>query len=117
LVTLFRGFPFAQDTSVVEQVDPLTGAHSVFLTGLNSAVDILPAKEDGTTDHFVLLHASFGPFFSGPGLLLRFSSPAFSKSLVADCLMLPASMALDGKTNTMYVTELTGNIVAVRVAP
>ncbi len=33
LVTLFRGFPFVPGTSVVEQVDPLTGSHAPLIAG------------------------------------------------------------------------------------
>src|SRR5262249_10255750 len=54
LVTLFRGAPFAPATSVVEQVDPVTGSHSAFITGLKTAIDVLPVKEMGNTDYLVL---------------------------------------------------------------
>jgi hypothetical protein len=117
LVTLFRGFPFAQNTAVVEQVDPRTGSHGVLLTGLNSAVDILPLHDRANTSYLVLLHASFGPFFGGPGQVLRVAGPNSPGVPVTNCLTLPTSMALDAKTDLLYVTELGGRIVAVRMAP
>ena len=102
-------------TSVVEQVDPVTGSHSAFITGLKTAIDVLPVKEKGNTDYLVLQHASIGPFFGGPGLVLRFASPSGSPVLVANCLTLPTSMTLDQRTGTLYVSELGGNIVAIPV--
>jgi hypothetical protein len=118
LVTLFTGVPFAQATSVVEQVNPLTGTHGALITGLTTAIGVLPLKgERANTDYLVLQHASAGPFFGGTGLLLRFASPASPGSLITNCLTRPTSMSLDANTGTLYVAELTGRIVAVRIAP
>ena len=123
LVTLFTGFPFPPGASVVEQIDPLTGDHAPFITGLKTAIDVLPITEGGDTDYLVLQHSSGpGPFFSGPGLLLRFETPSAPPSVIANCLSRPTSMTLDEKTGTLYVTELTtmpsnGRIVAIPVAP
>ena len=41
LVTLFRGVPFPAGTSTVQQIDPLTGSDSSFITGRKTAIDIL----------------------------------------------------------------------------
>lgn len=118
LVTLFRGFPFPPGTSTVEQVDPLTGSHTAFITGLKTAIDVLPiTEEDGDIDHLVLQHASIGPFFGGPGLVLRFATPAGPPIVIANCLTRPTSMKFDKKTGTLYVTELGGRIVAIPVTP
>lgn len=43
LVTLFRGFPFPQ-VSVVEQVNPTTGAHTPLITGRKTAIDVLAIR-------------------------------------------------------------------------
>ncbi len=118
LVTLFRGVPFASGTSVVKQVDPLTGDHAPFITGLKTAIDTLPVTEEGDTDYLVLQHSSGpGPFFGGPGLLLRFESPSDPPDVIANCLNRPTSMTLDEKTSTLYVTEFAGRVVAIPVAP
>jgi hypothetical protein len=117
LVTLFRGFPFPPDASVVEQVDPQTGTHSSFIGGRTAAIDVLTISEGGDTDHLVLQFAS-GAILSGPGLLLRFETPGGPPTILADCLLTPTSMALDEKTGTLYVTEVaTGRVVAIPVAP
>lgn len=115
LVTLFRGFPFPPGTSTVEQVDPLTGSHTAFITGLKTAIDVLPIVEDEDTDYLVLQHASIGPFFGGPGLVLRFETPAGPPTVVANCLTRPTAMTLDKKTGTLYVSELAGRIVAIPI--
>ncbi len=116
LVTLFRGVPFAPGTSVVEQIDPQTGEHAPLITGLKTAIDVLPITEGGDTDYLVLQHASVGPFFGSPGALLRFETPESSPTVLANCLNRPTSMALDGKTGTLYVTELlTGRVVAIPI--
>lgn len=125
LVTLFRGVPFAPGTSVVEPVDPLTGSHInpltgsaiPFITGLKTAIKVLPITKNHDTDYLVLQHASAGPFFGSPGLLLRFEAAGGPATVIANCLTTPTSMTLDEKTGTLYVTELAGRIVAIPVAP
>lgn len=118
LVTLFRGVPFAPGTSLVEQIDPLTGDHAPFITGLKTAIDVLPLTSGDQTEYLVLQNASVGPFFGGPGVLLRFSASGGAPFIVANCLDRPTSMTLDEKTGTVYVTELnTGRVVAVTLEP
>jgi len=112
-VTLFRGVPFPPGTSTVEQIDPLTGSDTPFITGLKTAIDVLPIAGHGETNYLVLQHASVGPFFASPGLVLRFNSPASPPALIANCLTRPTSMTLDKKTGTLYVSEYGGRIVAI----
>ncbi|MDQ3683973.1 MAG: ScyD/ScyE family protein [Acidobacteriota bacterium] len=112
LVTLFRGFPFPPGASQVVAVDPQTGTQTPFITGLKSAIDVLPLTEGGDTDYLVLQHVSnAGPFLSGPGLLLHFETPGSASTVIANCLNRPTSMTLDEKTGTIYVTELVGGRV------
>jgi hypothetical protein len=112
-VTLFRGVPFPPGTSTVEQIDPLTGSDLPFITGRKTAIDVLPIVGHGETNYLVLQHASVGPFFGGPGLVLRFNNPAGPPILIAHCLTRPTSMTLDKKTSTLYVSEYGGRIVAI----
>lgn len=69
--------------------------------------------ELGGTSYLVLQNASTGPFFQGPGLVLRFDSPAGPPTVVANCLTGPTSMTLNKKTGTLYVSELGGRLVAI----
>jgi hypothetical protein len=112
-VTLFRGVPFPPGTSTVEQIDPLTGSDTPFITGLKTAIDVLPIVGHGEPNYLVLQHASAGPFFGSPGLVLRFDSPADPPTLIANCLTRPTSMTLNKKTGTLYVSEYGGRIVAI----
>jgi hypothetical protein len=57
--------------------------------------------------------AGFGPFFAGPGTLLRIPGFEGAPETVADCLVAPTSMSLDRWTRTMYVTQQDGNVVRV----
>ena len=57
--------------------------------------------------------SSAGPFFAGPGTVLRSDNPADPPTVVADCLVLPTSMTLDRRTHTLYVSEAEGSIVTV----
>jgi hypothetical protein len=114
LVTLFRGAPFAPGGSAVEEIDPATGVHAPLITGLKTAIDVLPILNSGSTDYLVLQHASAGPFFGGPGLLRHFPGAGGPPTVLADCLDHPTSMTLDEKTGTIYVTELlTGRLVEI----
>jgi hypothetical protein len=116
LVALFRGIPFSPGTSVIDQVS-LTGSQTPLITGRKTAISILPITAAGKTNYLVLQHASIGPFFGSPGLLLRFASPVGPPTVIADCLTRPTAMTLDQKTGTLYVTDLAGNILAIPVAP
>ena len=115
-VTLFRGFPFVAGTSVIEQIDPETGAHAPILSGLRTAIDVLPSSDDGEKiDVFVLQHTS-GPVlppFSGPGTLTR--TDGSGTTVIANCFSRPTSMVRDDKSGAIYVTELVnGRVVVVR---
>lgn len=115
LVTLFRGFPFPAGASTVVQVDPRTGDHTPVITGLKTAIDVLPIRKGGDTDHLVLQHTT-GPILSGPGLLLRFETLGSPPTVIANCLNSPTSMVIDEKTGTLYIAELfTGRIVRIPV--
>jgi len=113
LVTLFRGFPFPPGVSVVEQIDPLTGNHSPLITGLRTAIDVLPLE-----GHYLVLQHTSGttilpPFITAPGLVLDFATPAGPPTVVTNCLTRPTSMTYDERTGLLYVTELGGRVVEV----
>lgn len=115
LTTLFRGAPFAPGTSSVQQIDPVTGGATQLISGLKTAIDVIPSSDNGDTSYLVLQSASTGPFFGGPGQLMRFDSPAGPPTLVANCLTFPTSMTLDSKRGALYVTEFGGRLVRLAV--
>ena len=105
LVTLLTGFPFAENASTIEQVDPETGAHRLVLGQLTTGIDVLAAGHR-RTEYLVLQHSS-GAVFSGPGQLIHIDADGV-RTTIADCLDRPASMLQDKKTGAVYVTEITG---------
>jgi hypothetical protein len=122
LVTLFRGFPFPAGTSVVEQIDPVTGVHAPFITGLRTAVAVLGITEDGDTDYLVLEHSTAGgaplPPFNNPGRLLRYEDVGATPTVIAGgagCLTRPTAMEFDRHSGTLYVTEYGGRVVAIPI--
>lgn len=115
LVSLFKGVPFPTGISQVVAVDPATGTQSLFIGGRKTAIDVLAVIDGDDTDYLVLQHASLGLFFTGPGQVLRFETTADAPTLVSDCLTRPTSMTFDGKTGTLYVTELGGRVLAIPV--
>ena len=117
LVTLLRGLPFPPGTSNVQVVDPESGVQAPLITGLKTAIDVLAFNEGDDTDHLVLQHASAGPFFGSPGVLLRFATPNSAPTVVGNCFTRPTSMVLDEKTGMVYITEFAGRVVGISVAP
>jgi hypothetical protein len=117
LVTLLSGFPFPPDVAQVRTVDPHTGGDEPFITGLTSAIDVLPVKTRGGEDEFLTLEFSTDQLAQAPGKLQLFTSPAGPPAVIADCLITPTSMALDPKTGSLFVTEIfTGRVIEVAVA-
>ena len=116
VVTLFSGVPFAPGVSSVVQVDPATGQISPLINDLTTAIGIMPVRQTGAPGYFLLQTSSGpGPFFSGPGLLLRTDAAGLIPSEIVGCLAAPTAMTLDRRTGTMYLTDLTGGIVAIAV--
>jgi len=105
LVTLLTGFPFAENTSTIEEVDPETGAHTLVLGQLTTGIDVLAAGHQ-RTEYLVLQHSS-GAVFSGPGQLIHVDADGM-RTTIADCFDRPTSMVQDKKTGAVYVTEITG---------
>lgn len=114
LVSRFTGAPFATGVSTVEMLDPHTGAHAPLIADLTTAIDTTSVHRTRHHDDLLVLeYASSGPFFSGPGTVLKYQDFGGTPTTVADCLAAPTSMTLDGWNRTLYVTEEEGNLVTV----
>lgn len=115
LVTLLSGFPFPLGGAQVRTVDPNSGLSAPFITGLTSAIDVLPVKVSRCATGFLTLEFSADMLIPGvPGRMRYFSSPAAAPTVVADCLITPTSMARDGRTGTIYVSEIsTGRVMKI----
>jgi hypothetical protein len=115
LVTLLSGFPFSIGGAQVRTVDPETGANASFITGLTSAIDVLPVRVSRCLTSFLTLEYSADQLIPGmPGRIRHFASPAATPSVVADCLITPTSIVRDGRSEIIYVTEnSTGRIMKI----
>jgi hypothetical protein len=100
LVTLLRGFPFVPGFGAVVTVDPTTGSVTPFISGLASAIDVLPVKTKGATSYLTLEIST--DFLAGqPGRLQRFATPAGPGTVISTCLIGPSNMVRDDKTGTL----------------
>jgi hypothetical protein len=99
----------------VQEIDPTTATQSALISGLKTAIGVLPLSDGDDLDYLVLQHASAGPFFGGPGLVQHFETPANPPTLVTNCLVRPTSMTPNQKTGKLYVTEHGGRVVAVNL--
>lgn len=112
LLSRFTGAPFATGVSSVERIDPVTGEDTRLISNLTTAIGTIPLRQ-GHQPLLVLEMAAHGPFFSGPGTILKFEDPAGAPTTVASCLVGPTSMTYDRSTHTLYVTEEEGNLVTI----
>lgn len=115
LVTLLRGFPFVPGYGEVVRVDVNSGAVTSFISGLASAIDVLPVKNKGATT-FLTLEISTDLLANAPGRLQRFADPSGPGTPVVTCgpLIGPSNMVRDAKTGTLYITSIfTGLIIQI----
>lgn len=119
LVALFSGGPFLPGVSRIKAVDPVSGDQMDFITGLRTAIDILPIKHGNDVDYLVLENnfAPAPPFPPTGAAIKFFETPDGPGTSVGDCtLNRPTSISLDRKTGVVYVTELLlGTVLRTRV--
>jgi len=113
LVSLLRGGdgnPLGAGLAEIRLVDPQTGSDAPFISGLTSAIDVLPAQTEEKTEYFYVLQFGVFPPPNGPGFmptrLLRFDAPATPP---VSNFVLPnfaTSMTRDAETGDLYMTRL-----------
>lgn len=114
LVTCFTGFPFAHELSDIRQLDFDGSQNTVFMNELTSAIDVLPVILPRLQSAFFTLEFSTNMLAQPmePGRL-RLVTPDHSREL-STTLISPTSMARDGDTGILYVTEIfPGNVVRI----
>lgn len=111
LVTLLTGFPFPIGNAQVRAVDIATGTSTPFITGLTSAIDVLPDGDGG----FLTLEFSTDMLEpAATGRLSFYASPAATPMVIASCLITPTSMAQEAKAADVFVTEIfTGRVIKI----
>jgi hypothetical protein len=114
LVTLLTGFPFASGAAQVRLVDPNTGAQSVFINGLTSAIDVLPLRDGGfltlemTSD---LLRGKDGP---PTGRLQWYAAAGAAPVVIHNTFNSPTRLEFDNSTGSVFVAEIfSGRIMKV----
>src|SRR5207244_4214419 len=114
LVTLMSGFPFIAGLSEVRAIDPDTGDNFALITGLASAIDVIPLIEDGETVGFLTLEYSLAHLAGGPGRLQVFDVDGNSIAVLDDALVTPSSMAYDPRSDRVIVAEINpGDLVLI----
>ncbi|MBC7925901.1 MAG: ScyD/ScyE family protein [Bryobacteraceae bacterium] len=115
LVSFLSGFPFYPGFARVLAVNPVTRTAEPFINGLTSAVDVAVGPSGSARPSFFALEFSVNQSAqpAAPGRLLRFDTP--EAQVVAADLRAPVSLAYDSSANLLYVLELTGRVLRLRV--
>jgi hypothetical protein len=114
LVTLLSGFPFVAGLSEVRAVDPDTGDNVAVITGLASAIDVIPLADEDGTFGYLTLEYSVAHLASGPGRLRLFDASGTLVETLDDDLVTPSSMVFDHVANALIVAQLIpGTLVNV----
>ena len=115
LVSLLTGFPFGPGAASVWRVNRFTGATERVLTGLQTAVDVLPITATG--DQSYVLEYSLAFLTNGAGRLIRVDGVRGTSLVLAAPLQNPTSMALDTRTGDLFVTEFRANRIVRVLVP
>ena len=114
LVTLLSGFPFIAGLSQVRAIDPDTGGNVALISGLASAIDVIPLTDDDRTVGYLTLEYSLAHLGGGPGRLQVFDASATPITVVTDLLPTPSSMIYDRHSNSVTIAELIpGRLVTI----
>ncbi len=115
LVSLLSGFPFGPGAASVWRVNRFTGATERVLSGLQTAIDVLPIA--GTADQFYVLEYSRAFLTNAPGRLIRVDATRGTSLVLADPLQNATSMALDTRTGDLFVIERRANRIVKVLVP
>lgn len=115
LVSLLTGFPFGPGAASVWRVNRFTGATERVLTGLQTAIDVLPLTATG--DQSYVLEYSRAFLANGAGRLLRVDGVRGTSLVLADPLQNPTSMAFDTRTGDLFVIERRANRIVRVLVP
>ncbi len=114
LVTFLTGFPFPLGGAQVRLVDPATGTHTPFITGLTSAIDVVALPGGGflTLEHTRDMLA--GAAAGASGRLQWFASQNATPVVIDDALRNPTRLEFDERTGEVFITEIfAGRIMKV----
>lgn len=111
LIPTLTGFPFPQGSAEIRKIRLVNGANEPFITGLSSAVDVLPAKSSTGDDQFFTLEFSTNMLAMAPGRLSRFDQNGGSQVVLLSNLVTPTSLAQDPATGDLFVTQIFPGLI------
>lgn len=114
-VSLLTGFPFGPGAASAWRINRISGAPERILTGLQTAVDVLPII--GTSDQFYVLEYSRAFVANEPGRLIRVDGTRRTSLVLADPLQNATSIAVDTRTGDLFVTEMRANRIVRVLVP
>jgi hypothetical protein len=87
LVSYLTGAPFVPGAASVQIVDRQTGAHTPLISGLQTAIDVMPVTRGRGLAY--VLEFSSNLIARAPGRVLRFDAPDAAPLVMASGLLLP----------------------------
>ena len=116
LVPLLSGFPFPPSTTEIRKIRLVNSANEPFISGLSSAIDVLPVEDQFGQNQFFVLEFSSNMLANEPGRLSRYGQPDGPPVVLVHNLATPTSLAQDPATGDVFVTEIfPGRVTRVRV--
>jgi len=116
LVPLLSGFPFAPGSTEIRKIRLVNGASEPFISGLSSAIDVLPFVDQLGVTRFFVLEFSTNMLASAPGRLSRYDQPDGAPVVLVNNLTSPTNLLRDETTGDLFVTEIfAGRITRVKV--
>lgn len=115
LVSYLTGFPFAPKAARIMLVNPENGRYSQFVYDLTSCTDFWVRTRGSQRPQFFVLEFSSNQSAAQPppGRLLRYDTA--ESTVAATGLIAPVSLAFDEATDEMFILELTGRILKLKI--
>jgi len=110
VISFLTGFPFVQGLSEVRTVNLATRAQAVLISGLTSALEVIPFETSNSA--YLVLEFSSNMLAQAPGRLKLFTSPTANPIILADGLITPTSVVRVLPTGSILISEkATGRIM------
>jgi hypothetical protein len=116
LVPFLTGFPFAPGTTEIRKIRLVNGASEPFISGLSSAIDVLPVEGEFGQNRFFVLEFSTNMLAGAPGRLSLYDQPNGVPVVLVSNLVSPTSISRDETTGDLFITEIfPGRITRVHL--
>ncbi|HSE38816.1 MAG TPA: hypothetical protein VLG74_16060, partial [Blastocatellia bacterium] len=116
LVPFLTGFPFAPGNAEIRKIRLVNRANEPFITGLTSAIDVLPVANESGQNRFFVLEFSTNQLAGAPGRLSRYDQPDGAPVVLVSNLVSPTNIVRDDITGDLFVTEIfPGRITRVHI--